>query len=1020
MPVGGILTAIRQEREATSALAHSVYSDGATLKPVQVSGVGGVTELNMSRHFDAGTLRNLVRVSAAAGQAEAINDLAGEISAILGKVDDTKSITGKMNSMLDALNITDVTDEARSKAVAAVTSFFTQAESDKAKIEAIEQKAEDRISETVSSINATLRKIFDSNKRILDRDVRSDNPARTVSENELVELSKLLGAGYNISHGKVLVTADFGNVAGNIVDNTSFVQLSYSSDRPGEITYAFHDHSGKTSADNTVTIAESGEVLISSQGKLQGLIEFRETILKTSVAEIDKAMSDVAYGINVVHNKGSGFPPSTLTSSKEFKATDDIGSSSGTMVFAPVGVDGAASEMLPIKLDLTKVTDIGGLARAVTKEGECPASAGVGFGRNIDNQGNGRLLIRQAALELDEIVNSQGSMRLRLESGSDYGAKVRINQVVLDDGVATVAVQNVPTTWAEVKAGEVTLTPEFAFTLPGAPTQNMQVAMVLEIVGTDGTTELVQVSYQINAGAGNTLGDYTSNSYHQAEDSTAGAFAGFPGVTFAPGAALDAIPTAAQSTSPAVSAGLVGDNVMFGGSFTIVGDAKINGEDIVSYLGLNDLVVKGTDGKWKVRDDIVSDPRKLALAKPQKQPDDLAQDTLTGVTAATAALRLGAVVPAAGDTVTINGEQFTFINSPAANNPNQILIAAGNQQQTMMNLYNALISGNFPKVSDVVDVSVPAGGNMVITARNTGIAGNGITIVSAIVDMANGVVNAWTNAQRLGDGAAVAGDRLPATTLYGGISNGPVNGTGIASAQFSLVAGKPANNDTIVINGRTIEFVNAPGPGQVLIGGTTDATIANLQAALTNGDYPELTGLMTFAVNAANASILDVTSVSAGSHGNNIKLTTALANGVWGNAANALPAGGAANLVGGLDAAGTRTSKRFGWDVVAGNNYNALEFLNPIQIAVGNVTTLKGAFMRPMIDLKTLVENYESDFKVSSEVADQAKELFSSKRKLDDQEVLILISRSVQRQRMLLAVQRLWMEGRKLTVASAA
>jgi len=104
--------------------------------------------------------------------------------------------------------------------------------------------------------------------------------------------------------------------------------------------------------------------------------------------------------------------------------------------------------------------------------------------------------------------------------------------------------------------------------------------------------------------------------------------------------------------------------------------------------------------------------------------------------------------------------------------------------------------------------------------------------------------------------------------------------------------GQPLNTETVVIAGKTYTFQTALTnvDGNVLIGATTAASIANLQAAINLGAGAGTTYAAAMTVNpeavctAITATTLVVKSAVAGAVGNRITTTETLTNASWGGA----------------------------------------------------------------------------------------------------------------------------------------
>lgn len=989
--ISGLLTSVKQDRQEISALSSSIASNTATPEIKNVSGPNGTIISKLGRLSSPEKLAQLTAKSSEKGHDEGVNLFMSEIVEIFGDATKPSSLQGSYSAMSDALHIASIDAGSRSKAVNSVSSFFSKAEHVKSSLSNLGSKVDSEVERSIVDINRNLKTIFNNNAR-LSGDAYVDNPALSSSEDAAASLAEGLLIRYNISSsGRVAIAGNISNLGTNFVDGTSYIQFSYNSNAANPISYAIYDYNGKTSQDIPLEIMQDGKLNINCGGRLEGLLEFKETILPKISQDLSAAIDEVAEGLNIVHNEGVGFPPPTLlTSSRETLGDESIGNASGSVKFLPVGADGRPlasdrSRFNPLNIDLTRCSDVTSLVAAINKEAACDASAGAALGRGVDTQGNAKFLVDQVSADFT-VSEGRGEISLRLSSGSDSNAKVRINQLVIDDGNAPAFVVPITSAWTEVKAGETAKSPEIQFNLPAPFQQAVDIYMVVETVGSDGTFSREQVRFNVDSGAGNTLQNYTSANYHQA---TAIGGGGAPVALNSPAPEGAAVIAAAKSTAQFVRASIADGKMQLGGRVAIIGDGRINGSSFAKYFALNDLVTKGADGKWKLHDDISSNPSRLSLAKAQIERSERV-NTLVGLESARATLDFTAGIPADGESVTINGQEFIFRDVPV--DPNHVQRTVGDAPATIRALITAVNSSLFPTTSDIVTASVNQtnASMMDIVANHAGIKGNDIEITSA-----GGGGHRWINAQR-----PAVGPFGLATSLYGGRSEG----TASATANYSLAAGNAAPGDTITINGH--QFTFGGGPGQIAVGVNEAATINNIRAHLTSGAFPDITSQITF---VANGNVLEMTAANAGSHGNAIQIQCGGVNPVCINATN--PAGLSVipiNFEGGTDAFGSRIAQRFGYEVLADNNYNSLAFANPIRFSSGVVKTLDATFVKTKMEISDILENSHNNFEISSEVLEIAKDQFQSARKLKPEEILLMnVQRNALMQAKLMAIQML-------------
>jgi flagellin len=236
-----------------------------------------------------------------------------------------------------------------------------------------------------------------------------------------------------------------------------------------------------------------------------------------------------------------------------------------------------------------------------------------------------------------------------------------------------------------------------------------------------------------------------------------------------------------------------------------------------------------------------------------------------GTVAANAAsgyLALNAL-PVAGNTATIGSQTYTFTNStPAA--ANQVAIGGS--------IANALAN-----LKAAVNGLAGAG-----TAYGTGTVANTLAQIGAITgdQAAVTAVTAGAGTQGAGTGNYIAVSVSLGTASAGGAVSTPTTLTGGSSTQAAAGTLDLVNNltqgNTITVGSQAYTFVNTTpiAANQVLIGGSANATLQNLQAALSLGPGSgSLYGAGTSANNEATITNVSgnqatVTATSVGTIGN--------------------------------------------------------------------------------------------------------------------------------------------------------
>jgi len=280
----------------------------------------------------------------------------------------------------------------------------------------------------------------------------------------------------------------------------------------------------------------------------------------------------------------------------------------------------------------------------------------------------------------------------------------------------------------------------------------------------------------------------------------------------------------------------------------------------------------------------------------------------------------------AGDTITIGGTTYTFVNTLSTTVPNQVLISSastGAEAATLANLV-AAINGNSADSSDysagtiangqVTAALGPGDGQVTLTATRVGSAANSIaTTVSLGNDSTFGASFGGATLTGGVDGASFS----EPVVVYDSLGNShtltfnftktsaATPATGTLSATGNATAG-----DTVTIGGTTYTFVSSLSTGptvanQVLINsaatGAEAATLANLAAAINGGpgegtNYSEGTVANASVTATAGTTALSLSANSAGPAGDSIATTVSL-----GSSSTFGASFGGATLEGGAD-----------------------------------------------------------------------------------------------------------------------
>lgn len=212
--------------------------------------------------------------------------------------------------------------------------------------------ADSEILTTVGEINNLMDRLHSVNLGIDAADkLAGDKNALLDSRDEILgKLSDLMDVGINFSDkGEAHLLFS----KGELLNESQRYHLTYVpavsidtfvTEAPLQpIEVALLDNNGNPS-NNRVTLVSSSDAVPQevnlSGGKLQGLLELRDSELPDILAQLDEFAQTLAETFNAIHNNGSGFPPpAVLTGSEEVFSADDH-NFSGQVQIAILQADG--------------------------------------------------------------------------------------------------------------------------------------------------------------------------------------------------------------------------------------------------------------------------------------------------------------------------------------------------------------------------------------------------------------------------------------------------------------------------------------------------------------------------------------------------------------------------------------------------------------------------------------------------------------------------------------------------------
>lgn len=700
-------------------------------------------------------LTQVLGLASKVGMESQIFNCQSQINNLLGDVNSLNSMGSQLNSFISALE-KPIDSSSRAQVIHAAQNFSHSINNYATGLQNIHSDVQQKLQNSVESINSILRDLSSINQRA---NTGSDPAIETRREDLIRNLSSLISVQvYYTANGGINVRTQNGNQ--DLVVDGKYAQLEYQA-----------NHSALTTTPNTSAIvnfsyynATSGESVYSTsikvidlrayQGEFSGLLNVAQTVLPEALKNINNVANQIQLQMNAYHNKGAGFPPANgFTSSKTISETDIL-SFSGRANFGLVNSDGTAAKdnlgnyLKPMTLDASHLPSTEGPAGQfkvsdIIKEinniasGYSKASVGLGAIDKPVGQPT-QYLIDQVRMVAPQ-VNADGTINFQLElaSGSQYNVDFRVEEVqVLDVGGANfgIPVANLPGVFT-LQAGQRTKTGQQITAQLNVGDQTNLIRMKMVVANKDsGVFEEAFVDFKIDAGVGNTLqGAQISNSRIEAIPARSDVING----PVLPGGAHAANQTAAKMGGN----GLVVASIDATGHLNISSgntnmglvidsrDSQLKDPSSASYvlpqgfthaLGLNDLFIGEDAATFGLRPEIAANPNLLAQGKAAL----FKQDTTNFVpeTQASACIFLNGANPNNGDTVTINGVVFAFLNALVGENAVQI------GANTTDRLLAAIQGSKDIRLKDVVNAANDGAGGIKITAIVAGTPGNGITI----------------------------------------------------------------------------------------------------------------------------------------------------------------------------------------------------------------------------------------------------------------------------------------------------
>ncbi len=307
-----------------------------TVSTTATTATNTVSSATVTRAADAYLSKTVDKTAAANGRDAVIDTYLQSYDSSLGSVDGGDDVSSLLTAFQTALTnlASSSTASTKASAVSAASSLASSLTSLSSDIQSLRSQANTEISDTVGTVNDTLKSLQSLNDKIVSTAASGGDTSDLEDQRAaaVTTLSSLIGVTtYTTSDNRVMVYT----TGGQQLLGTSAATLSYSA-------------SSTLSADATYPGSISG-ITVNGQditpsittGKLGGLISLRDTTLPGQQTSLDQLASSLIDQVNTAANSGSSSPAAnTLTSASAVSGSDAF-SASGSLRVAVTDTSGA-------------------------------------------------------------------------------------------------------------------------------------------------------------------------------------------------------------------------------------------------------------------------------------------------------------------------------------------------------------------------------------------------------------------------------------------------------------------------------------------------------------------------------------------------------------------------------------------------------------------------------------------------------------------------------------------------------
>jgi flagellar hook-associated protein FlgK len=785
------LSGLRVNQHAFSVIARNianVNNENYTRKIVEqrasmIEGQGvGVEVASIKRTIDQALQGELRNQDASHGYVSTINEYNQKIQILFGNPNSNSNLNSSISEFFSAVESLAAKPELTSLKLNAVqkgSALANQISNLVNDLNTLRYDADHAIAESFNIVNAAIKNIQIVDLQIVQTGFSGGDTSALLDQRdaELAIITNLMEISmYQKSNGSISISAANGIA---LLDSSPYQILyepattinAFINNDPlnaAIVSPSFNDGTISTQKSKLMTGGKHDEIINKlKNGKITALQQLRDVDIIKTIEQLDNLAVAIRDKVNAIHNSGAGNPPiSNMTGSREL-LHNEYHNYTGKVMINAVKADGNAiirddgSMMPPLILDLEKLNSGSGPSTVHTQTiideiNQYFYKDTVGTHIEVGNLRD----VRIASTSDTIAANGTFNFDFELVNESNLDSIFEVTAIAVEDSLG-----------ASV-AGALTSALPSAFAINQHNRIRTGQEINLDFTAGGGGPYKVQASVKITDSAGKVT---TSTIEYVVDDTPANTNIRNTRYDAATVLSGEGVIKTAGTTQRVLKADLVDADknsvaVGYSGNLHLKSqnaDYRIVIDDLDSkelgwssatytvpatnrgfshFMGLNNFFEDPNNGvndkaaiNLKVRDDILKDPNLLSVAGLTKVAA-VTERKSVGVVQAAGNLEFSGALPAANDTITINGTVFTFKVAAAAND--EITIGADwgitvDNIAAKLNAFNTTTSGTVDKAvytSDSVN-------KINILYNDKGIEGNKFTLAASFVGAANVSIN---------------------------------------------------------------------------------------------------------------------------------------------------------------------------------------------------------------------------------------------------------------------------------------